>query len=261
MPQSPGWVRWFGWLACLAALLSAGCAGAANCDQRTSPQDCLRVLFIGNSYTYTNDLPGVFAHLAAAGKHAVETAQAAQGGWTLAEHAASAETLKTLQAKQWDYVVLQEQSQLPASVSYRAQAMYPAAAALAQQIRANGSQPILFDTWAHQDGWPEENQNDYSAMQNEINRGYLEAAKQIDAPLALVGYAWAAVHQQHPEIQLWQADGSHPSESGTYLAACVFYALFFKENPVGLGTTGSLKSPEAKILQQAAAFTVLGIKP
>jgi hypothetical protein len=61
----------------------------------------------------------------------------------------------------------------------------------------------------------------------------------------------------HPGLTLYQSDGSHPTRSGTYLAACVFYTALFGESPEGLEYTGGLGSGEAAIMQRIAAETVL----
>ena len=74
----------------------------------------------------------------------------------------------------------------------------------------------------------------------------------------LVGLAWLAVAQRHPEVDLWQSDGIHPSPAGTYLAACVFYAAIFRQSPSGLGYHPWLSGGEATQLQDVAAATVLG---
>ena len=240
------------------ALLASACSRGPDCANPPAGETCLQILFIGNSYTFVNDLPATFAKLAQSGGHAVQVEMAAQGGWTLADHLAAPETSAKISAQKWDYVVLQEQSQMPAESYWRVKTMYPAAEALVQKIRANGSQPLFFNTWAHKNGWPENNIPDYTNMQNQINYGYLEIAQKLDVPLALAGYAWAEVYAQHPEIALWQEDGSHPSEKGTYLAACVFYAVIYRQSPLGLDFGSSLNAGEAEILQKAAAFTVLG---
>lgn len=73
-----------------------GCSSTTKCDETVTSDACLRVLFIGNSYTYVNDLPNVFARLAKSGGHRVEAAMAAEGGWTLANHADSARTNDTI---------------------------------------------------------------------------------------------------------------------------------------------------------------------
>ena len=68
-----------------------GCSPKIQCDKNSNAGNCLRVLFIGNSYTYVNDLPGVFSKLADSGKHLVETGMLAQGGWSLADHVGRSE--------------------------------------------------------------------------------------------------------------------------------------------------------------------------
>jgi len=85
-----------------------------DCMDMRSTNSCPWDLFICNSYTSTNDLSGMLAALARAGGHPIHTGMAAQGGWTLAEHLTSVQTLATLQSSKWNFVVLQEQSQIPA---------------------------------------------------------------------------------------------------------------------------------------------------
>jgi hypothetical protein len=62
-----------------------GCTPSAvpDCSSLQNQSGTLHVLFIGNSYTYVNDLPGMFSQLACAGGHPVQTGMAAQGGWRL----------------------------------------------------------------------------------------------------------------------------------------------------------------------------------
>src|SRR5438034_11816170 len=97
----------------LVALSALVIQGQQGCGQQTGASGCTRVLFIGNSYTYVNDLPAMFAGLAQSGGHRVETGMVAVGGSTLGEHAASVATAAKLTSARWDLVVLQEQSQIP----------------------------------------------------------------------------------------------------------------------------------------------------
>ena len=131
----------------LTLKMSAGCAAEEGAPA------CTRVLFIGNSYTTVNDLPGVFASLARSGGHRVETKSAAVDGWTLANHADSSATATALTASSWDIVVLQEQSQIPAIEEFRQTQMYPAARRLISSIRNRGARPLLYLTWGRRDGW------------------------------------------------------------------------------------------------------------
>ena len=115
----------------------------------------IRVLFVGNSLTFSNDLPGTFAELAQSGDHEVEVEMLAQGGWTLADHAQSSATLEEIRQGDWDFVVLQEQSKLPAIPDLRKEQMYQAVRFLDEQIRESGAEAILFMTWGTRDGLPE----------------------------------------------------------------------------------------------------------
>ena len=231
-----------------------------DCSSTYGKSTCTRVLFIGNSFTYVNDLPGTFTKLARAGGHKIETGMAAPGGWTLDQHANSQDTLTLLQSSQWNYVVLQEQSQIPASSDSRTQYMYPAVRSLVEKIRDEGAEPILFVTWAHQYGWPEMGLNDYESMQTQIVMGYQTIAQELGVVMAPVGYAWMLEHRQNPQLQMWNSDGYHPEVSGTYLAACVIYATLFRESPVGLKYYGGLSANLARELQLQAEQVVLGLK-
>jgi uncharacterized protein DUF4886 len=242
-------ILWF----IVSTLAFSGCS-SVPCDD-THP--CVRILFLGNSYTYVNDLPGTLTQLAKSGGKHVETEMVAEGGLMLADHAGNSATLDKIASTKWDYVVLQEQSQTPSVEQGRVNQMYPAARTLVSKIKAAGSTPLFFMTWGHRNGWPENGLPNYASMQSQISSGYTRIAQELAAPVAPVGNAWALAVQQHPELELWQEDGSHPSEQGTYLAACVFYAVIFKESPEGLRFRGNLSKEIAQTLQALAAETVL----
>jgi hypothetical protein len=235
----------------LVASLLLGC-GPVQCGDNNG-EECLRVLFIGNSYTYVNDLPGMFSELARSGGHQVEVGTIVEGGFALENHVEASQIGRTLTSSQWDYVVLQEQSQLPSVEYSRTNFMYPAVRILVKQIRSNHAQPLLFETWGHRYGYPENGMPSYESMQYEIDQGYLTIARELNVPVAQVGLAWFRALKNDPELQLWQEDGSHPSEQGTYLAACVFYVTLYKESPVGLNYRGNLSEEVATQLQEAAA--------
>ena len=239
-------------LGLLALQMNAGCP-----DQQQAPA-CTRVLFIGNSYTTVNALPTVFAKLARSGGRRIDAGTAAGNGWTLENHAGSPITAAKMARKKWDVVVLQEQSQLPSVEEFRQTQMYPAARRLIGAIRNQGARPLFYLTWARRDGWPENGMPDYASMQAAINDGYLAIAGDQRVAVAPVGYAWATLVTRGTGASLWQEDGSHPTEAGTYLAACVFYATIFRESPMGLAYHSSLSAEEASTIQAVAAETVLG---
>src|SRR5262249_37722255 len=151
-----------------------------------------------NSYISVNNLPTIFSELAKSGGHPIETGMSAPGGWTLANHAASSDTINLLESSKWNYVVLQEQSQIPAVSDARLQQMYPAARTLISKIREVNAVPILFITWAHRDGWPEGGFNNYESMQANINQGYWLIAQEQNVITAPAGIAWSNARTQDP---------------------------------------------------------------
>jgi hypothetical protein len=180
----------------------------------------------------------------------------AQGGWMLADHVNSSDTIAKIRSEKWKFVVLQEQSEVPSIQQSRTEEMYPAARILVGDIEQIGAKPIFFITWAHRDGLPTNGMPNYANMQAQINNGYTFMAQAFSIPVAPVGYAWQAVRNQYPQINLWQDDGSHPTEEGTYLAACVFYADIFRQSPEGLAYQANLSTETAQALQKTAAEIV-----
>jgi len=248
--------RTVAWLiVCASLVVVTDCSGSAGPACGTGA--CTRVLFLGNSFTYVNHLPSTFAELAESAGRPVQVAMVANGGETLAQHAASSDSLGKIASQGWTYVVLQEQSETPATAVGRDDYTYPAASALASRAEAAGAVPLLFMTWAHKDGLPASGLSTYEAMQRQIDAAYLLIAEELNVPVAPVGPTWYMVSHDHPDIDLWQDDGSHPSRAGTYLAACVFYASIFRESPEGLSFHGGISDQQARTLQAEASENVL----
>lgn len=264
-----GWVRLAGAMLVVVGTVLAVTLGfsrgatqpSSSCDRPRDHSAC-RVLFIGNSYTYVNDLPMMLEELAKAGHHSVEARILAEADATLAEHAASSETVAILGSARWNVVVLQEQSQIPASERLRQTQMYPAARQLVGMVGKAGAQPMFFLTWTRRNGWPANGLVGYASMQSAVDDGYLVIAHDLHAAVAPVGYAWSAMLSEERysdrHAGLWRLDGSHPSVRGTYLAACVFYAAIFREAPIGLSYRAGLSVEEAARLQATASKVVLG---
>lgn len=206
-----------------------------------------RILFIGNSYTYCNELPTMLAQLAVAGGKDVDVHQVTAGGVTLEWHAQNEATLAALY-EAWDFVVLQEHSIRPIQDTPK---MAMAAAALQAVIASTGAQTALFMTWARQH-FPE--------MQAGLARVYTALAQEIGARVAPVGLAWEAALAADPSLALYEEDKSHPTPLGSYLAACVFYATFFGESPVGLPAKLTTAGGEVLVeMPEAQARLVQGV--
>ena len=215
-----------------------------------------RILFIGNSLTFFSDMPEMVAELARSAGHEVDIDMSAQGGWTLSDHAASETTLHKIE-QDWDYVILQEQSVIPSIENERNQHMYPAVRLLHDKAKERGATLILFVTWGHRDGFPDAGFKDFDDMQAQLYASYMNIANELDVMVAPVGTAWQNGIAQNPQLSLWHIDGVHPSKEGSYLCACVFYAVIFQQSPEGLTYKAELSEEMAQFLQAIAAETVL----
>ena len=205
--------------------------------ERVKSSEQLRVLFVGNSYSF--NIPKEFENLATREGKKVEVEQVTKGGWTLAKHAKAEATLEKIAKGKWDIVVLQEQSQMPAfAEDQRHQMMDPAAKSLAAAIRKVGAIPVFFQTWGRRDGDQQNGKafpNDtFEAMQKRLTEGYRKAAEAAGhAHIVPVGEIWAKVHKAGGGDKLFANDGSHPAAGGNQLGAAVFYAAFFDALPKG----------------------------
>lgn len=232
----------------------------------TAQDDTTRVLFIGNSHTYTHNVPGLFAGMAQAGGHPTLTEMSAPGGYTLQQHTTYQPTLDKIALGIWNYVSLQEQSIYPVIEYYRWSSFYPSARWLDSMITALGQETILYMTWGRPNGgqWSIGGHytiyfNDFFHMQDSISASFQLLADELDAPLIPAGNAWARARRADSALSLWGPDSLHATLAGAYLAACTFYAVLFEESPVGLNFYGGLAPEVALFLQEMADQTVSSI--
>ena len=244
----------------LAVVLALAGTGAARAD------DSLRVLFIGNSHTYVNDLPGLFLGLSEAGGKPVRTDMSVVGGYSLEDHTNNQATLDKIAQDSWDYVALQEQSVIPTIHYWRYNSMYPAARLLDSLIRRQGAQTVFYMTWGWKYGGQQSYKDstspdfrDYFEMQESVRVAYQEIAGELSAVMSPVGLAFARARHIDSLVDLWQTDFCHATLEGTYLGACVFYAVLHGANPVGLDFYGGLSPETARFCQEVAWQTVSGI--
>jgi hypothetical protein len=223
-----------------------------------------RVLFLGNSYTSVNDLPNTFRQLALSAGDTVIVDSNAPGGYTLQGHSTNATSLSKIAQGNWDFVVLQEQSQMPSFPPAQVQQdTYPYAAELDSLIHVADScaQTVFYMTWGRKNG-DASNCASYPqictfwGMQARLRQSYVEMADLNHATVAPAGEAWKKSRLTDSLINLWSADNSHPSMEGTYLTACVFYATLYQKTPVGLTYISSLNSSTAAFLQGIAEQVV-----
>lgn len=178
----------------------------------------LNVLFIGNSYTHGNDLPGVVEEIADANGVSIGTEMIAPGGAYLHEHVANPEVIQAIQSGDFDVVVFQEQSVAPSVLVFAEQNTLPAARSLDSIADAAGVRVVWFQTWGHVGGFPSEGHDTYESMQAAVNRTYDTIVTENGGSVARVGETWTRARESVP-AGLYHQDGTHPSPAGTYLAA------------------------------------------
>lgn len=223
-----------------------------------------KILWIGNSYTGTNNLPLMFYNLALSGGDTVVYDSNTPGGMTFLGHTTNAATIQKIAANNWDFVVLQAQSQEPSFPPSQVEAQtYPYAAVLDSLIRISNpcSETVFYMTWGRKYG---DAQNcpiyppicTFDGMNNRLWESYKEMADDNRGIVSPAGIAWKRSREADSTINLWSGDNSHPSVAGSYLTACVFYATMLRKNPVGLSYTAGLPASQATFLQQIARETV-----
>ena len=243
----------------ILALVLAG-AGTASAN------DSLRVLFIGNSHTYVNDLPGLFSGLSEAGGRPVRTDASTLGGYSLEDHTKTQATLDKIAQDSWSFVVLQEQSVIPTIHYWRYNSMYPASRLLDSLIQLQGARTTFYMTWGwkyggsqtYGDSWSPDFR-DYFETQESLSVAYQEIAGELSSTMVPVGMAFARARRVDSLVDLWQADYCHATLEGTYLGACLFYAVLHGASPVGLEFYGGLDSATARFCQEIAWQTVSAV--
>lgn len=209
----------------------------------------LRVLFIGNSLTYTNDLPGIVEAFAkATGQRPFAYKTIAFPDFSLEDHWNRNDARKAIAKNEWDYVVLQ---QGPSASQEGRAVLLEYTRRFAQEIRHIRGRPALYMVWPSA-----------GRLQDfkRVSESYRAAAEEVDGLVFPVGEAWLGAWRVNPSISLYSGDGFHPSTAGTYLAGLVIYEQLFDRSPIGLpsrlglssGVRIEIPTDQAAMLQQAA---------
>lgn len=221
-----------------------------------------KILFIGNSYTYYNDMPELlFAPIMREAGVDVSVCRKTKGGQYLIDSASAQDELgkdvdRVLQEEKFDVVILQEQSACPATKSAK---FYDGVRALYQKIEKSGAKVVLYSTWGRSEGhkflaeqgWTNEE------MTWRLAASYSAIAEELGLDVAYVGLAFMDVYTKNADlIDLYNADLTHPSYEGSFLAAMTLAAKISGVNPTTLSFRGHLSEETATILKEAAKKAV-----
>lgn len=215
------------------------------------------VLFVGNSLTYTNDLPGVFRDLANAGGYDVGVTTLAYANVALIDFMKDANAVALIGNGGWNYVVLQQGT---TSVAVCRDTLVLAAQQMDPLIRRGGGVPALMMSWpssTRQQVFPN------------VHDSFALAAQSVNGVFLAVGDAWLEAWKMNPNLPLYGSDGYHPSQAGTYLAALVIYERLTgkdaRQLPVDIRVGADrflLPAAQVRQLQEAAhAANALPVPP
>lgn len=223
------------------------------------------VLFIGNSYTYYNDMPtAIFKEFMIAAGYDAEVEAITKGSHTLSRFADPSDEYgkKVYEALsnigKYDFVVLQEQSIRP--IGEEADRFYNAVRELAGRIRKTGATPILYSTWGRKAGSPTLETYGWTnrSMALELAESYNKIGGELNIQVAHAGLSFLYVTDGQDSIELYDPDRSHPSYEGSYLAAATVFCKIFGVAASKTSYIGNLSPDDAKKLCEVAEKTVFG---
>lgn len=224
------------------------------------------VLFLGNSYTSANNLPQLIANVATSMGDTLVWDSETPGGYYLYDHTSNAASLNKLAAGNWDYVVLQDQSQAPSLPDFQMGLVHSSARKMDSLVNHHNAcaETMYYMTWGRKNGdpfyyqiyYPWYADSTYEYMDSLIHSRYMQFADSNDAEVSPVGKVWRYVRDNYPGMELYQTDGSHPSMSGSYLAACCFYTALFRKDPTQISYNSSLSNTDATNIKNAVKLIV-----
>ncbi len=245
------------YLAALPLLLALACGGGGggSTSSPASPPATtaadVTLLFMGNSHTSVNDVPGMVAAMVRAARPGkVVHAEEAPGWMFLEERATDAASLERLQSRRWSFVVLQAQKY---SSSGQFEYSIDGAVALAHMARTVGAVPILFPEWPRRD----------VAETQRIYDLHVSIARREPACVAPIGQAWDLALARYPGLVLHAPDGNHSAPAGAFLAALMIATTMTGMPPDTLPEFPQLDVPsdvQAR-LRAVAAETALAYAP
>lgn len=231
-----------------------------------SAQDTLSVLFLGNSYTSYNNLPQLVQSLSSSAGKTLIIDSNMPGGMTVSGHINDPTTLSKISQGTWDYVVIQEQSQIPTIDYYRYNDMYPAMIDLKTLVEQFNpcTRIITYMTWGRRFGGQQCDPSntycspvfvDFNHMQDSLTSAYMEISDLLNIQCAPVGVTWKNILND-TTIVLHDNDNSHPNLDGSYIAALTLYSSIWKEPSAGITFNAGLASSRALYYQQISDNTV-----
>lgn len=216
-------------MAMIGMLACRGGTGPVACDGDSGAP--MRILFIGNSLTYSNGLPYMVQALAdSAGEASPVVREVALPDFSLEDHWNDGRAARAIHGGCWNYVVLQ---QGPSSLPESRALLLEYAARFDALVREQGGRSALFSVWPA------------AARRADFTRSietYALAADQVNGVMLPAATAWLEAWERQPGLDLYQ-DGLHPSPAGSYLAALVIAARLYGRAPAEMPAGFAVRAP------------------
>lgn len=216
---------------------------AAVLTNPASAPNAIKILFIGNSFVYVNNLPGILTSLgnSPGSPHQIQTTYVTIGGANLDKLWYSSPARETIQGTKWDYVVLQEAT---VTLQNDPAAMAKSVRMFDAEIKKSGAKSILFLPWARKQ---------HRQAQPAMNESTYQIAKELGAQVAPIGPAWTIVQGLKADIGLYQADLLHATPTGSCLAACTIYLmLMHNQESCSAIEHGDISQDDLTVIRKAA---------
>lgn len=221
----------------MAAAKTHGTSPIVRLLEGPRPSEKIRVLFIGNSYTYYNWSPYMLKEIAWKEGLEVEVALSAHSGFTIEKHSTHAVTTSFVTAGGYDYAIVQEYNDRTAVIGSDLKNGALATDAskyvsdmknmISEVKKASPSVTALVEmSWGTKTGTGsliKTNWTDYPTMQGYVTEGTKHVASEAGVGYTLLGEAWKKVRSERPDLEMYHTDQHHPSYAGSYLKACVNY--------------------------------------
>ncbi len=225
----------------------------------------LKILFIGNSFTFFNDMPTkYFQSICGSEGYKVKVEAITNGGHYLSEFADPSDEYgkkvdKALKNNKYDIVILQEQSGCPIANQSR---FFGGVRDLAKKVKDNGAELYLYETWGYKEGYSKLSSHGGTTkiMEMKLRAAYTAIAEEVGAEVILAGVAMLDIHTQG-KIEVYKDDLFHPSAKGSALVAYTIFAKVFMHDPRTVAYTCGVGKTTSAAMKEAAYKAVFEEQP
>ena len=218
----------------------------------------LKVLFIGNSITYFNDMPLLFESIAENQGHEVEVSMYAPGGTGFVHHYVDPNVHTLLSSTVWDIVVLQPGSGESAGATYPVSTTIQRGQIILDSIYAHSPCARVY---LYQIPYGVVSASDYAnyfSVQDLIIDNLHQMADAFELQLIPAGAAARTYYSTSPNIYLHNTyNDIHPSLAGSFLTAATAYSSIFQDSVTDCNFTSTLIQDSAQNLYTIAENTLL----